>query len=134
MVIAGGLVFVAALPLLDWFGVPKVISSHGVLKLDTRGSTLWDFRDTFAGSLTVLAAGTVALAATSLLSSSVITALPALCGSIFLLGETFPVGASSYSDYRVGFWLASSAALTMSAGAVVAAAGRAPSRPSARPS
>lgn len=72
----------------------------------------------------MIAVGTVAFAAMGLLSESVITALPAVCGSFYLLGQTLPVG-DGYGDYRVGFWLATAAALAMSIGGVLAVVGAA---------
>jgi hypothetical protein len=119
VVIVGGLVFVGALGLLDWAGLPKVVSAGGTISIVSHGATLWDFTGHQAGVLTVIAVGTVAFAAMGLLSDSVVTALPAVCGSFYLLGQTFPVG-DGYSGYRAGFWLATAAALAMSIGGVLA--------------
>jgi hypothetical protein len=124
VVIVGGLVFVGALALLDWAGLPKVASVGGTISVVSHGATLWDFKGHHAGVLTVIAGGTSAFAAMGLLSDSVITALPAVCGSFYLLGQTFPVG-DGYGGYRAGFWLATAAALAMSIGGVLAAAGAA---------
>jgi hypothetical protein len=123
-VIASGLVFVAALGLLDWAELPKLIRAGGTLSIVSHGRTLWDFRGHQAGVLTAIAVGTVAFAAMGLSSDSVIAALPAACGSFLLLGQTFPVG-EGYGIYRVGFWLATSAALAMSVGGVLAVVGAA---------
>jgi hypothetical protein len=119
VVIVSGFVFVGALALLDWAGLPKVVSVAGTISIVSHGATLWDFTGHQAGVLTVVAVGTVAFAAMGLLSDSVITALPAVCGSFYLLGRTFPVG-DGYGGYRAGFWLATAAALAMSIGGVLA--------------
>ncbi len=124
VVIASGLVFVATLGLLDWAALPTLGHVKGSIDIISRGATLWSFPGHQAGVLTVIAAGTVALAAMGLLSNSVITALPAVCGSFFLLGETFPVGGV-YGYYEAGFWLATAAALTMSIAGALAVAGAA---------
>jgi hypothetical protein len=124
VVIVSGLVFVGALGLLDWAGLPKVVSVGGTIRIVSHGATLWDFTGHEAGVRTVIAVGTVAFAAMGLLSDSVITALPAVCGSFYLLGRTFPVG-DGYGGYRAGFWLATAAALAMSIGGVLAVAGAA---------
>ena len=126
VVIVTGLVFVSALGLLDWAELPKVVSVGGALSLVSHGATLWDYRGHHADVLTVIAVGTVGLAAMALLSDSVITALPAVCGSFYLLGQTFPIGGG-YGVYRAGFWLATVAALAMSVGGVLAVAGAASS-------
>ena len=123
-VIVSGLMFVAALALLDWARLPKVVSVGGTIGIVSHGATLWDFPGHQAGILTVIAVGTVAFAAMGLLSDSIITALPAVCGSFYLLGRTFPVG-DGYGGYRLGFWLATAAALAMSIGGVLAIAGAA---------
>jgi hypothetical protein len=122
VVIVAGLIFVGAVGLLDWARVPKVIAVGGTVSTVWHGASLWDFPGHQAGVLTVIAAGTVALAATGLLSHSVVTALPAVCGSFYLLGQTFPIG-DGYHGYRAGFWLATAAALAMSIGGVLAVAG-----------
>lgn len=124
VVIVSGLVFVGALALLDWAALPKVVSVGGTIRIVSHGATLWDFKGHEAGVLTVIAAGTVAFAAMGLLSDSVITALPSVGGSFFLLGQTLPVGYG-YGGYRAGFWLAAAAALAMSIGGVLAVAGAA---------
>jgi hypothetical protein len=124
VVIVGGLVFLGAVGLLDWALLPKVIRDGGSIRLVSHGATLWDFTGHHAGVLTVIAGATLAYAAMALLSDSVITALPAVCGSFYLLGQTFPVGGG-YGYYRVGFWLATAAAVTMSVGGVLAVAGAA---------
>jgi hypothetical protein len=124
VVVVSGLVFVGALALLDWAGLPRVVSVGGTLSLVSHGATLWDFPGHQAGVLTVIAVGTVAFAAMGLLSDSVITALPAVCGSFYLLGQTLPVGGG-YGGHRAGFWLATAAALAMSIGGVLAVAGAA---------
>jgi hypothetical protein len=112
-VIISGLIFVAAVGLLDWAGLPTLRHVGGTIGIVSHGATLWSFPGHQAGVLTVVAVGTVALAAMGLLSNSVITALPAVCGSFYLLGQTFPVGGE-YGYYEVGFWLATAAALAMS--------------------
>ncbi|HEV3047321.1 MAG TPA: hypothetical protein VGY13_08170 [Solirubrobacteraceae bacterium] len=122
VVIVGGLVFVGALSLLDWAELPKVMSAGGTIRIVSHDAALWHFKGNLAGVLTVIAAGTVAFAAMGLLSDSTITALPAVCGSFYLLGRTFPVG-DGYSGYRAGFWLATATALAMSIGSVIAVAG-----------
>jgi hypothetical protein len=124
VVIVSGLVFVGALGLLDWAGLPKVVSVGGAVSIVSHGATLWDFPRHHAGVLTVIAVGTVAFAAMGLLSDSVITALPAACGSFYLVGQTFPIG-DGYGGSRAGFWLATAAALAMSVGSVLAVAGAA---------
>jgi hypothetical protein len=124
VVIVNGLVFVAALGLLDWARLPKVVSVGGTITIVSHGATLWDFTGHQAGVLTVIAVGTVTFAAMGLLSDSVITALPAVCGSFYLLGQTFPIG-DGYGDYRAGFWLATAAAVAMSVGGVLAVVGAA---------
>jgi hypothetical protein len=124
VVIVSGLVFVGAVGLLDWAGLPKVVSVGGTISLVSHGATLWDFPGHQAGVLTVIAVGTVAFAAMGLFSDSVITALPAACGSFYLIGRTFPVGGG-YGGYRAGFWLATAATLAMSVGGVLAVAGAA---------
>jgi hypothetical protein len=124
VVIVSGLVFVGVLALLDWAELPKLVSVAGVLRIVSHNATLWHFPGHHAGVLTVIAAGTVAFAAVGLLSDSVITALPAACGSFFLLGETFPIGGG-YGYFQVGFWLATAAALAMAVGGVLAVAGAA---------
>jgi hypothetical protein len=123
-VIISGLIFVAALGLLDWAGLPTLRHVGRSIGIVSRGATLWSFPGHQAGVLTVIAAGTVALAVMGLLSNSVITALPAVCGSFYLLGRSFPVGGG-YGDYRVGFWLATAAALAMSIAGALAVAGAA---------
>jgi hypothetical protein len=128
VVIVSGLVFVGALGVLDWARLPKVVSTRtsggGTVSIVFHGATLWGYPGNHAGVLTLIAIGTVAFAAVGLLSDSVITALPAACGSFYLLGQTFPIG-DGYGDYRVGFWLATAAALAMSIGGVLAVAGAA---------
>lgn len=124
VVIVSGLVFVGALALLDWAELGKVISVGGTISIVSHGATLWDFKGHEAGVLTVIAVATVAFAAMGLLSDSVITALPAVGGSFFLLGKTLPVGYG-YGGYRAGFWLVMAAALAMSIGGVLAVAGAA---------
>jgi hypothetical protein len=124
LVIVSGLVFVGALGLLDWAGLPTLRHVGGTIGIASRGATLWSFPGHQAGVLTVIAAGTVALAAMGLLSNSVITTLPAVCGSFYLLGQTFPVGGE-YGYYEVGFWLATAAALAMSIAGALAVAGAA---------
>jgi hypothetical protein len=128
VIIVSGLVFVGALGLLDWARLGKVVSTRasggGTISLVWHGATLWDFPGHLAGVLTLIAAGTVAFAAMGLLSDSVITALPAVCGSFYLLGQTFPIG-DGYGGYQAGFWLATAAALAMSTGGVLAVAGAA---------
>jgi hypothetical protein len=124
VVILSGLVFVGALGLLDWARLPKVVSVGGTISIVSHGATLWDFPGHQAGVLTVIAVGTVAFAALGLLSDAAITALPAACGSFYLLGRTFPIG-DGYGGYRAGFWLATAAALAMSIGGVLAVAGAA---------
>jgi hypothetical protein len=127
VVIVGGLVFVGALGLLDWTEVGRVVSTRTTVSIvSSHGATLWDFPGDHAGVLTVIAVGTVAFAAVGLLSDSVITALPAVCGSFYLLGQTFPIGPlNGYGGYRVGFWLATAAALAMCIGGSLAVAGAA---------
>jgi hypothetical protein len=124
VVIVGGLVFVGAVALLDWAGLPKVVRAGGAISVVSHGATLWDFTGHQAGVLTVIAVATLAYAAVALLSDSVITALPAACGSFYLLGRAFPIGGG-YGGYRAGFWLAAAAALAMSVGGVLAVAGAA---------
>jgi hypothetical protein len=124
VVIVSGLVFVGALGLLDWAELPKVTSVGGTISIVSHGASLWDFTGHQAGVLTVIAVGTVGLAAVGRLSRSVITALPAVCGSFYLLGQTFPIGGG-YGGYRAGFWLATAAAIAMSIGGVLAVAGAA---------
>ncbi len=124
MVIVSGLVFVGALGLLDWAELPKIVRAGGTISIVSHGATLWDFKGHEAAGLTVIAAGTVAFAAMGLLSDSVITALPAVCGSFYLLGRTLPVGYG-YGGYGAGFWLATAAVLAMSIGGVLAVAGAA---------
>ncbi len=125
-VIVGGLVFVVALALLDWSELGKVVSRGGSVGIVSHGATLWEFKGHRAGVLTVIAVGTVAFAAVGLLSESVITALPVVCGSFYLLGQTFPIGDGyGYGGYEVGFWLATAVALAMSIGGVLAVAGAA---------
>jgi hypothetical protein len=127
-VIVSGLVFVGALGLLDWARLGKVVSTYAsggdTITLVWHGATLWDFPGHLAGVLTLIAVGTVAFAAMGLLSDSVITALPAVCGSFYLLGQTFPIG-DGFGGYRVGFWLATAAAVAMSVGGVLSVAGAA---------
>lgn len=122
--IVSGLVFTGALGLLDWAPLAKVVSVGGTIRIASHGATLWDFAGHQAGVLTVVAVATVAFAALGLLSDSVVTALPAACGSFYLFGRTFPVG-DGYGGYRAGFWLAVAAALAMSIGGVLAVAGAA---------
>ncbi len=124
VVIVSGLVFTGTLGLLDWAELPKLVRVGGTLRVASHGATLWDFSGHEAGVLTVIAVGTVAFAAMSLLSNSIITALPAVCGSFYLLGQTFPV-VDGYGGYRAGFWLATAATLAMSIGGVLAVAGAA---------
>jgi len=124
VVIVSGLVFVAAVGLIDWAELPKLVRAGGTISIVSHGATLWDFKGHHAGVLTVIAVGTVAFAAVGLLSDSVITALPAVCGSFYLLGQTVPIGAG-YIGYRAGFWLATAAALATSIGGVLAVAGAA---------
>ena len=124
VVIAAGLVFVSGLALLDWAQLPKLVSVGDTVSVVSRGATLWEFKGHQAGVLTVIAVGTVSLAAMGLLSNSVISALPAVCGSFLLLGQTVPV-FEGYGVYRVGFWLAAAAALAMSIGGVLAVVGAA---------
>jgi hypothetical protein len=124
VVIVSGLVFVGALALLDWAALPKLVRVGGTISIVSHGATLRDFTGDHADALTVIAVGTVAFAAMGLLSDSVITALPAIGGSFFLLGQTLPVGYGS-GGYRAGFWLATTAALAMSIGGVLAVAGAA---------
>jgi len=125
VVIVSGLVFVSALGLLDWGLLPKLVSIGGTLRIVVHAATLWDFpKGHLAGVLTVIAVGTIAFAATGLLSDSVITALPAVCGSFYLLGQTFPIGGG-YGHFRAGFWLTTAAALAMSVGGVLAVVGAA---------
>ena len=121
LVIAGGLVFVAAVGLLDWLDVPKLARVGNTSYIAWHGATLWNLTGHEAGVVTVIAAGTVAFAAMALLSDSVVTALPAVCGPFALLGQIFPDGFG-FSDYRVGYWLALAAALAMAAGGVLAVA------------
>lgn len=45
-VIVSGLVFVGALGLLDWAGLPKVVSVGGTISIVSHGATLWDFAGT----------------------------------------------------------------------------------------
>lgn len=125
-VIVGGLVFVVVLALVPW-GESAKVHLHPDLSITNSAVTLWNFRnDHEAGVLTVIAAGTVALAAVSLLSDSVVTALPAACGSFYLLGQVFPWNIGfHYSLYRAGFWLATAAALAMAVGGVIAVVGAA---------
>jgi hypothetical protein len=124
LVIVSGLVFVGAVGLLDWAGLPKIVSTRASISLVSHGATLWNFPGLEAGVLTVTAVGTGAFAAMGLLSDSVITALPAACGSFYLLGQTLPV-IGGYGGYRAGFWLATAAAVAMSIGGVLAVAGAA---------
>jgi hypothetical protein len=123
-VIVSGLVFVGALGLLDWAGLPKAVALGGTISIVSRSATLWDFRGHQADILTLIAAGTVAFAVMALLSDSVITTLPAVCGSFYLLGRTFPVG-DGYGGYRLGFWIAAAAALAMSISGLLAIVGAA---------
>jgi hypothetical protein len=124
VVIVSGLVFVAAVGLIDWAELPKLVRVGGTISLVSHGATLWDYPGHQAGVLTVIAVGAVAFAAMGLLSDSVITALPAVGGSFYLLGQTFPV-VGGYGGYRAGFWLATAAAVAMSVGGVLAVAGAA---------
>jgi hypothetical protein len=122
IVIAAGLVFVGAVGLLDWFDVPKLVTVGNTSHLVWHGATLWKLTGNEAGVVTVIAVGAVAFAGMALLSESVVTALPAVCGSFALLGQIFPDGFG-FSHYRVGYWLAMAAALAMAVGGVVAVAG-----------
>jgi hypothetical protein len=124
VVIVGGVVFVGAVGLLDWSELLKVATVRGIVSVVSHPATLWHFPRHQAAVLTVIAGGTVAFAAVGLLGDSVLTALPAVCGSFYLLGRTFPIGGG-YGEYRVGFWLATAAALAMSFGGVLAVAGSA---------
>jgi hypothetical protein len=124
VVIVSGLLFAGALALLDWAGLPKVVSAGGTIRLVSHGATLWNFPGHQAGVLTVIAVGTVTFAAMGLLSDSVITALPVVCLSFYLLGQAVPIGGG-YGYYRAGFWLATAAALAMSIGGVLAVVGSA---------
>jgi hypothetical protein len=124
VVIVSGLVFVAAVGLIDWAELPKIVSAGGSISIVSHGATLWDYPGHQAGVLTVIAVGTVAFAAMGLLSDSVTTALPAVCGSFYLLGRTSPIGGG-YGGYLAGFWIATAAALAMSVGGVLAVAGAA---------
>jgi hypothetical protein len=124
VVIVSGLVFVAALGLLDWAALPTLRHVGGSIDIVSRGATLWSFPGHQAGVLTVIAVGTVSLAAMGLLSDSVVTTLPAVCGSFYLLGETFPVGGE-YGYYEAGFWLATASALGMSIAGALAVVGAA---------
>jgi hypothetical protein len=49
VVIVSGLVFVGALALLDWAGLPKVVSVGGTISIVSHGATLWDFTGDHAG-------------------------------------------------------------------------------------
>jgi hypothetical protein len=124
VVIVAGLVFMGALGLLDWAGLPKVVRVAGTISVVSHGATLWDFTGHQAGVLTVIAVATLACAAMALLSDSVITALPASCGSFYLLGRSFPIGGG-YGGYRAGFWLATAAGVAMCVGGVLAVVGAA---------
>jgi hypothetical protein len=124
VVIVSGLVFLAAVGLIDWAPLPKLVRAGGTIGIVVHGATLWDFKGNHAGVLTVIAAGTIAFAAVGLLSDSVITALPVVCGSFYLLGQTFPIGGE-YSGHGPGYWLATAAALAMSTGGVLAVGGAA---------
>lgn len=127
VVIVGGLVFVGVLALVHWGETSRLTHVRGVLSIVSRDATLWNFpRGHEAGVLTVIAVVTVGLAATGLLSDSVVTALPAACGSFYLLGQAFPWNIGfHYGLYRAGFWLATAAALTMAIGGVLAVVGAA---------
>ncbi len=124
VVIVSGLVFVSALALLDWAELPKIVKVASTISIVSHGASLWDFKGHEAGVLTLIAIGTVAFTTLGLLSDSVITALPAVGGSFFLLGQTLPVGGG-YGGYQAGFWLATTAAFAMSIGGVLAVAGSA---------
>jgi hypothetical protein len=127
VVIVGGLLFVLAVAVLHWAELPKLVHAPGgVLRIALHEVTLWHFKGDQAGALTVIAAGTAGLAAAGLLSNSVVTVLPAACGSFYLLGQVFPWDVDfQYGFYRVGFWVATALAVTMAAGGVVAVVGAA---------
>jgi hypothetical protein len=119
VVIVSGLIFVAAVGLLDWSELPKVVSVGDGFTLVSHGATLWHAPGHDAAILTLIAVGTVAFAAMGLLSDSVVTALPAVCGAFALLGRIFPYGFG-FGEYRAGHWLAVAAALAIAAGGVLA--------------
>ena len=129
-VIVGGVVFIIALAVLDWFALPRVTHTPQGIGIVIHGVTLWDYQTRLPGILTVLAAASVALAAVSLLTDSILAVLAPTCCAFFLLGETFPVGLRDYSLYRVGFWVSTGAAVAMSIGGVLAVTGAA--RPASR--
>ena len=86
--------------------------------------TLWDLQTREPVVLTVIAVVTALLAAASLRAKGMLPLALATCLSFYLFGRWFPVGARSYRDLGVGFWLATAATLTMSIGGTLAIAAR----------
>jgi hypothetical protein len=121
-VVVGALVFVAAVGLLDWLELPKLVEVGNTRSVVSHGAALWDVPGNQAGVLTVIALGTAGFAGAGLLSTSVLTTLPTVCDAFYLLGQAFPIGGG-YGDYQVGFWVATAAALAVAIGSVVALLG-----------
>jgi hypothetical protein len=114
LLIAGGVLFLSALALLDY------------LEPSTR--TLWELTTLKPLIWTVIAAVVILSAAASPFIDSVIPRLLAMCGSFFLLGQVFPI-VNHYSVEGAGLWVAVGATVAMSIGGVLVVA-----RSFARPS
>lgn len=119
--VGGGLVFELAVSLLPFAG-----GAH---------EPLWDTAPLIRLPLilTLVCLAAICLAATSLLNGSMLSLALATCCSFWLLGQIFPVGHPTYENFRAGFWLASSMALAMSLGGVLALAGKRWVSPFAKP-
>jgi hypothetical protein len=116
LVIIGGLVLLAALAFLPYFG--------GSFLFRGREPTLWDLTTRLPVVLTVIGTAAIALGVASLLNAAPILPLLAACCSFYLFGQIFPDGLLAYNDFGVGFWLATSATVAMSLGGILALAGR----------
>jgi len=121
MVMAGGLVFVASLPLLHLYSKEVFESKEETTTIAAK--TLWGLTTREPVILTVLAVAAAALALTAVLTDLEILDVLATALSFYLLGRFFDIGARTYNFYAEELWVGTAALVAMSVGGLLAITG-----------
>jgi hypothetical protein len=103
-------------------GGVAVIGSQFLSYDSISDDSLWQQTTRYPAILSALAVIAVGLSGLSLVINRWLPLALAAVISAFVFGEVFPVGASDYDVFEVGFWLLVAGAFFMTAGAVLATA------------
>jgi hypothetical protein len=99
-----------------------VIGSQFLTYDSITDDSIWQLTTRYPAILTALAVIAVGLSGLSLIINRWLPLALAAVICAFLFGEAFPVAASDYDVFEVGFWLLVAGAFFMTAGAVLATA------------